>query len=84
MFITANTAKAQLNPVVTMQGFLTDSAGRALPDGTYQSKFRIYDDPTGGTLLWEESHDLSLDHGLYDALLGSVTPLNRRLTKITG
>ena len=41
MFITVNTAKAQLNPVVTMQGFLTDSAGRALPDGTYQSKFRI-------------------------------------------
>ena len=81
MILTFSTVKAQLNPVVTMQGFLTDSEGRALPDGTYQSKFRIYDDPTSGTLLWEESHDLSLDHGLYDALLGSVTPLNLAFDK---
>ncbi len=76
MFLVVNSTKAQSNPVVTMQGFLTDSTGRALPDGIYATKFRIYDDPTGGTLLWEESHDLILDHGLYDAFLGSNNPID--------
>ncbi|MCH8299877.1 MAG: tail fiber domain-containing protein [Candidatus Marinimicrobia bacterium] len=76
IFLAVNSTEAQSNPVVTMQGFLTDTTGRALPDGIYESKFRIYDDPTGGTLLWEESHDLILEHGLYDALLGSKTPIN--------
>ena len=76
IFLAVNSTEAQSNPVVTMQGFLTDTTGRALPDGIYVSKFRIYDDPTGGTLLWEESHDLILEHGLYDALLGSKTPIN--------
>ncbi|MCH7886910.1 MAG: tail fiber domain-containing protein [Candidatus Marinimicrobia bacterium] len=76
MFLAVNSIKAQSNPVVTMQGFLTDSTGRALPDGNYESKFRIYDDPTGGTLLWEESHDLILDHGLYDAFLGSKNSID--------
>ena len=76
MFLAVNSIKAQSNPVVTMQGFLTDSTGRALPDGIYGSMFRIYDEPAGGTLLWEESHDLILDHGLYDAFLGSKIPID--------
>ena len=81
MFLVVNSAKAQSNPVVTMQGFLTDSTGRALSDGIYATKFRIYDDPTGGTLLWEESHDLILDHGLYDAFLGSKIPIDLAFDK---
>ena len=81
MFLAVNSIEAQSNPVVTMQGFLTDSTGRALPDGIYATKFRIYDDPIGGFLLWEESHDLILDHGLYDAFLGTNNPINLSFDK---
>ncbi len=81
LFIAVTNTLAQVNPVVSMQGFLTDSTGRALPDGEYTIIFRIYDDAAAVTELWEESHIVVLDHGLYDAFLGSSQPLNIQLNR---
>ena len=81
LFVAVNNTLAQVNPVVSMQGFLTDAAGNALPDGEYEILFRIYDDAAAGTKLWEESHNVVLDHGLYDAFLGSSQPLNIQLNR---
>lgn len=51
LFMAVNNTLAQVNPVVSMQGFLTDAAGNALPDGEYEILFRIYDDAAAGTKL---------------------------------
>ena len=76
IFLAVTNTLAQVNPVVSKQGFLTDITGRALPDGEYEILFSIYDDATAGSKLWEESHTLVLNHGLFNAFLGSSQPLN--------
>ena len=37
--------------------------------------FQVYDLPTGGLALWQESHVLVVTDGLVSALVGSNTPL---------
>ena len=39
------------------------------------TEFRIYDIPVGGTPLWEETHSITTNNGLFSVLLGS-TPAN--------
>jgi hypothetical protein len=42
-------AAAGINPVVTYQGRLLDSTGAVIPDGTYNIRFKIYQDGDGTT-----------------------------------
>jgi len=62
------------------QGYLTDASGNPL-SGTYKMTFRIYDVETGGTPLWEETQNVTVQDGYYDAVLGSVQPLNLAFDK---
>jgi len=57
------------------QGKLTDPDGVAL-HGSYNLTFRIYTAVTGGTMLWNEAHPgVSVDHGLFDVVLGTTNPI---------
>jgi parallel beta-helix repeat protein len=66
---------------MNFQGRVTDSAGNALANGTYNMKFRIYDASTGGTLQWSEqransaSTGVTVTNGLFSVQLGDVTSL---------
>ena len=66
---------------MNFQGRITDSAGNALANGTYNMKFRIYDASTGGTLQWSEQRansagtGVSITNGLFSVQLGDVTAL---------
>ena len=44
-------------------------------EGDETLTFRFYDIETGGTALWEETQTVTIERGLLDAELGSVTPL---------
>lgn len=58
--------------LMNYQGVLTDSVGNPL-DGVYAMCFSIYDDSTGGTVLWTECHDsVDVSGGRFTVLLGSV------------
>ncbi|MCA9968600.1 MAG: hypothetical protein KC425_00210, partial [Anaerolineales bacterium] len=63
--------------LVSYQGRLTDGSGRPL-SGQYNLVFRLYDTPTGGTPLWEETWSgasaVSVSDGLFSLLLGSHNP----------
>jgi hypothetical protein len=63
---------AQLN----YQGQLTDNAGEPVSDGTHNVIFRLYDAPSAGTLLWAENQNVTVQKGLFNAILGQVTPLD--------
>ena len=63
------------NPRISMQGTLTDVAGKSVDDGVYNVTFRLYTTATGGTAIWQESADITVDGGIYSYYLGSVTPL---------
>lgn len=57
--------------LISYQGMLTDDAGIPL-DGSFDLTFSIYRDSTGGTALWTETHtEVSVQDGLFNAILGS-------------
>lgn len=62
-------------PRFSIQGTLKDGMSMAIPDGTYSLKFKLFDAPTGGAVVWEEVADVEITGGLYSYLLGSVNPL---------
>ncbi len=65
----------QTVPRISMQGTLTDAAGRSVPDGKYNVTFRLYNTPEGGTAIWQESVQVTVDDAIYSHYLGSSTPL---------
>ncbi|MGC9314642.1 MAG: beta strand repeat-containing protein [bacterium] len=71
-----STLIAQVPQTFNYQGKLTDPAGVAV-DSPVDIVFSIYDTPTGGTPLWTENHTaVSVNKGLFDVILGTITPLN--------
>ena len=63
--------------MITYQGrLLSPSRGVAKSDGTYPIVFRVYNHPfnAGANLLWTEPQDAVVQNGLFNVLLGSVTP----------
>jgi len=59
--------------VISYQGALTDANGTPISD-TKNIIFRLYNMPTGGTSLWEESQTVSILNGQFAVYLGSVVP----------
>ena len=60
---------------MTQQGRLLDPSGAAVT-GTHDLTFRVYDDLTGGVLLWEETITENFTHGYYSVILGADTVNN--------
>ena len=71
----AFSVQAQIPEKMTFQGVLADSSGPLT--GTHTLGFKIYESPTGGSPLWEESQTVNLDqYGSFSVILGSENPLN--------
>src|SRR3989337_3315527 len=66
---------ADIPKQINFQGRLTDAGGKFVPDGNYSLTFRIYTDSTGGTNKWTETQIIAVSKGLFNAILGSVTPI---------
>jgi hypothetical protein len=65
--------QAQVAGKINYQGRLTDPAGTAL-NGTYTLRFKLYDDPTVGTLLWDSGDlSVSVSRGLFNVALSLPT-----------
>lgn len=61
--------------LINYQGMLTDDAGNPI-NGSYDLTFSIYRDTTGGSTFWTETHtDVSVQDGLFNAILGSSSPI---------
>lgn len=61
--------------MLSYQGKLTDSTGRAVQDSNYPVTFRLYTVPSGGSAFWSETQSVQTKNGLFAVLLGSVTPV---------
>ncbi len=68
------TSFAAIPETMNYQGYLTDSGGVAV-DVPVNITFRIYGDETGGTALWTETQSVSVNNGIYNVQLGSVSTL---------
>ena len=66
-------SRADISPTLNYQGRLTDASGNPVADGNYDLTFRIYDDPTGGTLQWASGGSavsVPVANGLFSVVLG--------------
>ena len=54
------------------QGRLIESDGSAV-EGLHVVTFRIYDEETGGNILWEEPIAIEVSNGYFSTTLGSNT-----------
>jgi hypothetical protein len=65
---------------ISFQGYLTDSDGTALPDGTYTMIFYLFNAEIGGSQLWNapngEVQEVAVTNGIYQVQLGAVQPLD--------
>ena len=61
--------------IINYQGKFTDKDDNPL-SGNYLVTFRFYDVAAGGQAIWEEGHILTLNNGMFNALLGSIKPLD--------
>lgn len=75
ILFTTQTTFSQIPRTRNYQGILTDANGSPLPDGDYTLTFRIYDVETGGAALWTEEHAVLLARGLFNVILGEITPI---------
>lgn len=64
----------QIPRTLSYQGVLSDTSGVPKPDGVYGMTFRLYTVPEGGGPLWSETKALATKRGLFNAVLGDVTP----------
>lgn len=65
LYVTSGTTVPR---IMNYQGKLTNSTGIAL-NGNYPITFRIYDEETGGNLLWWDARTVSVVNGLFDEQL---------------
>jgi hypothetical protein len=66
---------AEVPHMINYQGRIIDASGIPV-DGSYSITFKIYNDPTAGTILWSESHSaVAVTDGLFHVDLGSIVTL---------
>ena len=71
----AQPATAEVPNQMNYQGQLTDDLGAPL-DTVVSMTFTIYDDSSGGVVLWTETQTgVQVSDGLFDVLLGSAPPI---------
>ena len=80
LLLAAATAHAQAPRTISYQGVLADQNGVFLPDGNHTLMISLYPSPTGSTALWTESQQVVSVKGLFNAILGSVTPIGPSIT----
>lgn len=68
-------ARAAPPQTISYQGFLTTSAGAPV-SATVSVQFSLYDTASGGTPLWTETQSVTAANGLYNVVLGNITPIN--------
>ena len=70
-------AWADVPRLINFQGILTDASGNPKADDTVNVQFKIYDAAVGGNVKWTETRSVITDaDGLFNILLGSVTPMS--------
>jgi len=68
-------ARAAVPQTISYQGILREAGGTIVADGDYALTFKLYSAASGGTALWIETQTLAVVDGVFNALLGSLTPL---------
>ena len=70
-------APASIPPLMNFQGRIATPEGNPVPDGSYSIAFRLYDAPSAGQLLWEETIPaVIVRNGVFAVIWGNIQPLS--------
>jgi hypothetical protein len=61
--------------MLNYQGKLTTMSGNPINDSTYSITFRLYTNTSGGSAFWNETQNVQTNQGIFNVLLGSITPI---------
>ena len=76
LFLLTGSLHAAVPQQINYQGRLLDTGGNPVADGAQLVKFIIYDQPAGGTELWNSGfQNVMTENGLFNYSLGSNVPL---------
>lgn len=75
VFLSWSSSASSASNLINYQGRLTDSGGTPVT-GSVPVVFSLYATASGGTPFWTERQTVEVLDGLYNTLLGSVTPLS--------
>jgi len=67
------TAAPSAPRVFTYQGFLATPSGQPV-SASLPMTFSLWGQASGGAMLWQESHTVPVDNGLFSVVLGQATP----------
>ncbi|MFN4817958.1 MAG: hypothetical protein ACK5JK_01840, partial [Ignavibacteria bacterium] len=67
---------AQYPKKLSYQGLLLINKDTPYPDSSYEITLTLYDAAQSGSVLWKETQTLTTVNGVFDAILGEITPLN--------
>lgn len=74
LLLFAGVASAQVTPLIDFQGKLQLLSGTPV-NGSTSIQFQIFNVSTGGSALWNETQNVNVQNGSFNALLGGITPL---------
>jgi len=75
-FVIVSAVSSDIPLMINYQGRVTDSAGDPVTDGNYNMRFRIYDAPTSGNMLWDSGiQSIAVADGVFNVLLGDIGPV---------
>lgn len=66
---------AQVPRTISFQGVLTDAAGNIVGDGNHQLRLQLYTTASGGSAIHSETQTIPVVKGVFNVIIGSVTPL---------
>ncbi|MBM4151873.1 MAG: hypothetical protein FJ219_09550, partial [Ignavibacteria bacterium] len=67
---------AQYPKKLSYQGLLLINKDTPYPDSSYDITLTLYDAAQSGNVLWKETQTLTTVNGVFDAILGEITPLS--------
>lgn len=73
-------ALAQMPRIISYQGILTDASGNFISDGNHTLSLKLYENAGGGAAVFSETHNVPVVKGIFNAIIGSITPLPSNLS----
>jgi hypothetical protein len=77
--ISAIAQQAPTKDVIDFKSRIIDQKGIAIPDGTYNMKFMLFDASSGGNQLWTEERGVQTRRGTFNVDLGGVVPFPKEV-----
>ena len=84
LLMVSGLAQAAVPMHIPLQGTLRDNAGAPVSEGTFEMTFTLYRDAEGTDSAWTTTREVTVQGGLFRAMLGEETPVDPQLFSAEG